>query len=203
MSAGEDQYLHLSFSPHIDQNTIMYYSGDIIQVLYEITRIDHQFFEYVSSTALSVVEETYYQGTWRIENNLQTRAKILSLKEMLDYDDGERFKTIFNIWLEWNNEIYVIDVSGLDSIVSQSGVLGLKIQPEWDIDNVLGFGVLHTMDPITGSMRMFCPNKVCASLDVVPSSGTTNFKCCFITPGTVGMDGKPSRLPNGVSILLC
>ena len=155
MSAGEGQYLHLSFTPDIDSNTIIYYSGDIIQVLYEITQIQQHYFEYVSSTTLSVVGETYYQGTWRIQNNQQTRAKILSLKKMLDYDAGEQFKTLFNIRLDK----YVIDVSGLDDISDQSGVLTLSIEPEWDMDDVLGLGVLHTT--VAGSKRMFCPDKAC------------------------------------------
>ena len=160
MSSGENQLLHLSFSPHISRNAIMYYSGEIIGYLRQISKIEDQYFEFAGTTEMNI-GVTYYQGTWNISNNLQTRAKLLSLKQILDYDGGEQFKTLFNIWSQWNNEIYVIDVSGLDTIYNQSGILGLTTQPEWDMDNVLGLGMLYTWDGITNSMKTFCPDKVC------------------------------------------
>ena len=159
MSSGDDELLHLRFGPNMDENDIIMQQWDIVERLKQITRIESQYFEFWKTTELNVVGETYYQGTWNITNNLQTRANILSLKKMIDYDGGEQFKTTINILSDWN-DFHVIDVSGLDSIYDQSGVLDLAIQSEWDIDNVLGLGRLQAKDAVTGNTRTFCPNSI-------------------------------------------
>ena len=172
MSSGDDQSLHLSFGPNIMYGTdIQMYSWDITERLKQITTIESHWWEFWKYTELNVVGETYYQGTWNITNNMETRAKILALKKMIDYDDGEQFKTLFNIWSQ-GYDFHVIDVSGLDGIYDQSGVLDLAIQPEWNMHNVLGLGVLQMRDAITGSSRLFCPYEVCFALCHVLSQMT-------------------------------
>ena len=157
--------------------------------------IQDHYFEFQGTTAMNIVGETYYRGTWNISTNLWTRAKLLSLKQMLDYDKGEQFKTLFNIWSQWNNEIYVIDVSGVDTIANQSGVLGLKMEPEWDMDNVLGLGMLYTMDGITNSIKTFCPYKVCIIVSLIHFD---MFALRMFVTSSVGMVRNPSCLSIGV-----
>ena len=200
MSTGMDQYLYLSFTPYNDENMIAYSSNDIIDSLNGITKIDHHYFEFQGTITMNTMGVTYYRGTWKIQNNLQTRAKILSLRKMLDYDDGEQFKTIFNRLYQFN-EIYVVDVSGLGSIAGQSGVLDLGIQPWWDMDNVLGLGWLHTMDRMTSSMRMFCPKNVCSPCCSTFEDGTC-FSIVVAQLCTVGSGRNPSRVSNGMLMLI-
>ena len=160
MASGDDALLHLSFGPNSNTDDIYMAKYDIIERLKQVTKIESQYFAIQSVTDLNVLGETYYQSTWNFTNNLKTRAKLLALKKMLDYDDGEQFKTLFNVWSEWN-DFHVIDVSGLDGIAEQNGVLDLAIQPQWNIDNVLGLGVLQAKDGVTDSNRTFCPHSVC------------------------------------------
>ena len=98
---------------------------------------------------------------WKIVNNQHTKAKMLALKKMLDFDSGGQFKTLFNS-LTPSTDMHLIDVSGLDDIADQGDVLDLMVESWWDIDDVLGMGLLHTVDPTTMSTRMFCGNTVCS-----------------------------------------
>lgn len=162
---GSDQFLYLIFGPRAPIDFILEWKHSIFEALVIITKIEqdnwHYWGEVDQTDIMSSMGESFVKIKWKIDNIDLTRAKILTLKKLLEYDQGEQFKTLFNSYtMEQNPDLYIISVheASLNGIQSESGVLG---QHSWlaAADEVLGHGALYTKTDTT-EVRLFCDNTV-------------------------------------------
>ena len=162
-STGPDQFLYMNFGPRAPEDLIKQWEWDILHVLEAITKIDYSNWQYSGGMdQMSPSGEQSFEVAWKIWNNHQSKAKMLALKKMLDYDLGEQFKTLFNTLIEqYNGDLYIVSVheGSLSGIQKQAGVLGQHSGLS-DADEVLGHGVLYALDE-SGTGQMFCNNMVC------------------------------------------
>ena len=134
----------------------MNYEWDIIQVLKSITKIDqHHWTQTAQPESKNMEGEDYWEFTYELANNWDTKARMLSFHKMLVFDGGEQFKTLFNTLMTIPH-IYVIAASGLDTIADQANVLDLTTRTGWNMSDVLGMGMLHATNETTHTIQSFC-----------------------------------------------
>ena len=160
VSTGPDESLITSFGPRAPEALIVQSQIEIIKVLSAITKIREEYWTYSGGTQMeSSTGELSFEVTWTIVNGYETKAKILALRKMLDFDLGEQFKTLFNDLIkEQNEDLYIISIheSSLAGIGKQANVLGQQTGLS-DADEVLGHGALYALDD-NGNARWFCNN---------------------------------------------
>lgn len=180
---GNQQRFVLGFAPDADEmDIVMMWSEGIYDTLEEITKIDREYWQFGWTNRTSIMGEDYYDLIMAIENNLHTKAKMRSLKKMIDYDNGEQFKTIFNaampswmIMMNTGEKGYIINVWGLDDILDQDDVLELEWQSSWnEAPFVLGWGALRSYRN-AGPGDYFCTDQVRLRFHVELDCGFCDF----------------------------
>ena len=140
----------------------------IIQILRIITKIDDSLWEYSNgwSEFEGVTQQYQLAIELEIPTNDMTISKMDSWLKLLDYDNTETFKTMFNELMEQYHggfSIYMIKV-GNPFTIGEQGYL----RQESIFDDVLGGGVLYTIqygDEIDRP-RTFCNDTVCCQGDI-------------------------------------
>ena len=210
------QYIKFYFSPYPD----MQYAEDYVlsddqlmyieEILYQITNIDHghwrfyqKWFETEENTGESqpVIEYEIQTVDWMI-------PKMASVMGLLEYENTETFKTIFNEMIEHQYEmwgaaesVHTFMTRVGDGYFSDLDSWGRYLTQETTFDesssiNAVGGGVLYVM--IDGIPRTFCNDTVCDARFCLESK--YNIAICVQT--AVGMGRDSSGLSNGMLMFL-
>lgn len=141
----------------------------VITILERTTKIDATYWSY--SNGWTLFEEAingvmHYEHAleFEIDTNDITVSKMDSLLKLLDYDNTETFKTIFNEWsVHYSLAFFMSKVECSFSIGQQGFLIQESIFDESSMIQALGGGVLYTIqygDEIDRP-RTFCNDTVC------------------------------------------
>ena len=174
MALLSGQYITFYFGPSADLWYLQAYEMYTIGVLANITKIDSLYWSYHDSD--SNIEEATgeYQTSvdFEIDSNDETLSKMVSLLELLEYDDTETFKTLFNgMMADIDSNIYItkVDASQIaNDSASWYGYLAQEGEFAEGSNMAVGHGVLYTMST-SSTPQTFCNNTVCTVYTHIPS----------------------------------
>ena len=209
------QYIKFYFGPYpkaqSGEDYAMQQVGTIKEVLWKITSIEHMYWENYNSWF--EIEQNTGEKQPVIEFEIQAEtgmvAKIASFKQLLEYDNTETFKAMFNEMIqnqydEWMTDestwTYMtrVDDDYFSDMDSWSRYLTLEsIFDESSSMNSVGGGVLYVM--MDGIAKTFCNDTVCDSHYLLNSNEIEYYTLIIYT---VGMGGNSSGLPHG-TIMFC
>ena len=173
------QYIKFYFGPYPNAQSGEAYAmsqvGTIKEVLWKITKIEHTYWD--DYTSWFEIEENTGERQPVIEFTIEPEdfivAKMVSFASLLDYDNTETFKAMFNEMIEHQYDIWAsgentrtymtrVDDDYFSDMDSWSRYLTqLTTFDESTSNNAVGGGVLYVM--IDGVPRTFCNDTVCGA----------------------------------------
>ena len=192
------QYIKFYFGPTEDSMDmfVMMNFDRIKDILWRITKIEHHYWEVFDSWFLT--EENTGENQPVVEFQVNTDswilAKMASLVKLLEFDNTETFKTLFNEFMHSHYgefSIYMTRVA--DNYFADLDSWSRYLTQESIINGTVGGGVLYVM--MDGIPKLFCNDTVC---DFHSGSQLTHGMLYIVLDYVVGMVGDSSGLPYGM-----
>ena len=180
------QYIKFYFSPYAKTQSAEDFAssqiGNIKEMLWQITRIEHGYWDNYNSWFIKEQNTGELQPVieFEIQPEASMVAKIASFVKLLEYDNTEIFKTMFNekivhqheLWGIYDESSYIYMTRVGDDYFSDMDSWSRYLTQGTTFDesssiHAVGGGVLYVM--IDGVPRTFCNETVCGAYFLLES----------------------------------